>query len=310
MAGRKWRIPVISTIRQTRTTSPACADSCGGISLAWRTPPLADSRICLYTQTPDEHFIVDTHPQHAHVGHRRGLQRARLQVQHDYRQDAVRYRAGWADAAQWTACSSWRGSSAIRSRRRGRDLPPIKFAHNCESVSAQNLGTRPVRYRRDRPDSRAGLLMRQPVRRVNRRLRQPALHPNAAVGQRIDRNKMGDMRRIHRHFRAFSQQGQRAFACPAFATAPPIHMPLPCRCCRSAPERESSPSRKPGLPRCSAVSMPWRLPCPALFHQPPADPSSKRFSPAADFVQKQAANPTTTPSSFAESITPESRQSA
>ena len=29
--------------------------------------PLADSRICLYTQTPDEHFIVDTHPQHAHV---------------------------------------------------------------------------------------------------------------------------------------------------------------------------------------------------------------------------------------------------
>ena len=29
--------------------------------------PLSESRICLYTQTPDEHFIVDTHPQHAHV---------------------------------------------------------------------------------------------------------------------------------------------------------------------------------------------------------------------------------------------------
>jgi len=29
--------------------------------------PLLESRICLYTQTPDEHFIVDRHPQHAHV---------------------------------------------------------------------------------------------------------------------------------------------------------------------------------------------------------------------------------------------------
>ena len=26
-----------------------------------------ESRICLYTQTPDEHFVVDQHPEHAHV---------------------------------------------------------------------------------------------------------------------------------------------------------------------------------------------------------------------------------------------------
>lgn len=29
--------------------------------------PLKESRICLYTQTPDEHFIVDKHPAHDHV---------------------------------------------------------------------------------------------------------------------------------------------------------------------------------------------------------------------------------------------------
>ena len=29
--------------------------------------PLRESRICLYTQTPDEHFIVDAHPEHNHV---------------------------------------------------------------------------------------------------------------------------------------------------------------------------------------------------------------------------------------------------
>ena len=29
--------------------------------------PVRESRICLYTMTPDEHFIVDTHPQHSHV---------------------------------------------------------------------------------------------------------------------------------------------------------------------------------------------------------------------------------------------------
>ena len=34
--------------------------------------PLADSplktgRVCLYTMTPDEHFILDQHPQHAHI---------------------------------------------------------------------------------------------------------------------------------------------------------------------------------------------------------------------------------------------------
>ncbi len=29
--------------------------------------PARESRICLYTQTPDEHFIVDAHPQHKHV---------------------------------------------------------------------------------------------------------------------------------------------------------------------------------------------------------------------------------------------------
>ncbi len=29
--------------------------------------PLRDSRICLYTQTPDEHFIIDTHPAHEHI---------------------------------------------------------------------------------------------------------------------------------------------------------------------------------------------------------------------------------------------------
>ncbi len=34
--------------------------------------PLADSplkhgRVCLYTMTPDEHFVLDRHPQHAHV---------------------------------------------------------------------------------------------------------------------------------------------------------------------------------------------------------------------------------------------------
>ena len=29
--------------------------------------PVRESRICLYTQTPDEHFIVDAHPVHKHV---------------------------------------------------------------------------------------------------------------------------------------------------------------------------------------------------------------------------------------------------
>ena len=29
--------------------------------------PLRESRICLYTYTPDKHFIVDAHPQHDHV---------------------------------------------------------------------------------------------------------------------------------------------------------------------------------------------------------------------------------------------------
>ena len=29
--------------------------------------PVRESRICLYTQTPDEHFIVDSHPEHKHV---------------------------------------------------------------------------------------------------------------------------------------------------------------------------------------------------------------------------------------------------
>ncbi len=29
--------------------------------------PVRESRICLYTQTPDEHFIVDKHPQRAHL---------------------------------------------------------------------------------------------------------------------------------------------------------------------------------------------------------------------------------------------------
>ena len=29
--------------------------------------PVRESRICLYTQTPDEHFIVDRHPEHQHI---------------------------------------------------------------------------------------------------------------------------------------------------------------------------------------------------------------------------------------------------
>ena len=29
--------------------------------------PVRESRICIYTQTPDEHFVVDKHPEHAHV---------------------------------------------------------------------------------------------------------------------------------------------------------------------------------------------------------------------------------------------------
>jgi len=29
--------------------------------------PVRETRICLYTMTPDEHFIVDTHPVHSHV---------------------------------------------------------------------------------------------------------------------------------------------------------------------------------------------------------------------------------------------------
>lgn len=29
--------------------------------------PVRESRICLYTMTPDEHFIVDTHPEYSHV---------------------------------------------------------------------------------------------------------------------------------------------------------------------------------------------------------------------------------------------------
>lgn len=31
------------------------------------TAPVQESRICLYTMTPDEHFIVDKHPQYKHV---------------------------------------------------------------------------------------------------------------------------------------------------------------------------------------------------------------------------------------------------
>lgn len=31
------------------------------------TAPACESRICLYTRTPDEHFIVDAHPEHKHV---------------------------------------------------------------------------------------------------------------------------------------------------------------------------------------------------------------------------------------------------
>ena len=31
------------------------------------TAPVRESRICLYTMTPDEHFIVDTHPEYSHV---------------------------------------------------------------------------------------------------------------------------------------------------------------------------------------------------------------------------------------------------
>ena len=31
------------------------------------TAPARESRICLYTQTPDEHFIIDAHPEHKHV---------------------------------------------------------------------------------------------------------------------------------------------------------------------------------------------------------------------------------------------------
>lgn len=29
--------------------------------------PVRESRICLYTMTPDEHFIIDTHPAHKHI---------------------------------------------------------------------------------------------------------------------------------------------------------------------------------------------------------------------------------------------------
>jgi sarcosine oxidase len=29
--------------------------------------PVKESRICLYTMTPDEHFIIDTHPEYSHV---------------------------------------------------------------------------------------------------------------------------------------------------------------------------------------------------------------------------------------------------
>jgi monomeric sarcosine oxidase len=29
--------------------------------------PLLESRVCLYTMTPDEHFIIDRHPEHAHI---------------------------------------------------------------------------------------------------------------------------------------------------------------------------------------------------------------------------------------------------
>ena len=39
-----------------RAHTPALADA-----------PLRESRICLYTQTPDEHFIIDAHPEHPHL---------------------------------------------------------------------------------------------------------------------------------------------------------------------------------------------------------------------------------------------------
>ncbi len=29
--------------------------------------PVASAAVCLYTNTPDEHFIVDNHPEHPHV---------------------------------------------------------------------------------------------------------------------------------------------------------------------------------------------------------------------------------------------------
>jgi glycine/D-amino acid oxidase-like deaminating enzyme len=29
--------------------------------------PLLESRVCLYTMTPDEHFVIDRHPEHAHI---------------------------------------------------------------------------------------------------------------------------------------------------------------------------------------------------------------------------------------------------
>lgn len=47
----------ISSLREfMRAHIPGVADA-----------PLCDSRICLYTNTPDEHFIIDKHPQHDHI---------------------------------------------------------------------------------------------------------------------------------------------------------------------------------------------------------------------------------------------------
>ena len=53
--------------------------------------PVRESRICLYTQTPDDHFIVDAHPAYNHVVIGRWLQRSRFQIQHHHRQDAGRH---------------------------------------------------------------------------------------------------------------------------------------------------------------------------------------------------------------------------
>ena len=65
---------------------------------------VASSRVCLYTMTPDEHFIIDHHPAYPQIVICVVLLRARLQVQHAARQHPERSRLQRAARRTTSAC--------------------------------------------------------------------------------------------------------------------------------------------------------------------------------------------------------------